>query len=153
DDHRDAFGSTDPIVRRRLSSAGRLVPTIEAEVRDETGEPVAAGDIGILHVRGEQIAGEYATGSLLDEDGWFCTRDRASIDAEGYLFIEGRADDTIIRGGENIAPSEIEEVLGAHPAVADTCVVGIPDDEWGQRLCAVVVLEPDVAVTTDELRE
>ena len=72
---------------------------------------------GLIFVRGEQIAGEYATGSLLDDDGWFCTSDRGWIDADGYLFIEGRADDTIIRGGENIAPAEIEEVLLAHPAV------------------------------------
>ena len=93
----------------------------------------------MIFVRGEQIAGEYATGSLLDADGWFCTRDRGCVDADGYLFIEGRADDTIIRGGENIAPAEIEEVLLPHPAVAEACVVGLPDDEWGQRIAAVVV--------------
>ena len=94
----------------------------------------------MIYLRGEQISGEYATGSLLDDDGWFCTRDRGWVDADGYLFIEGRADDTIIRGGENIAPAEIEEVLLAQPAVAEACVVGLPDDEWGQRIVAAVVL-------------
>jgi acyl-CoA synthetase (AMP-forming)/AMP-acid ligase II len=88
---------------------------------------------------------------VLDIDGWFCTRDRASIDAAGYLFIEGRADDTIIRGGENIAPSEIEEVLCQHPAVVEACVVGVADEEWGERLAAVVVAT-DV-VTANELRQ
>ena len=67
------------------------------------------------------------------DDGWFPTRDRGWVDDDGYLFIEGRADDTIIRGGENIAPAEIEDVLLEHPGVADAAVVGVPDDEWGQR--------------------
>ena len=113
---------------------------VEIEIRDDDDEPLPVGETGIIYLRGEQISGEYATGSLLDADGWFCTRDRGLVDDEGYLFIEGRADDTIIRGGENIAPAEIEEVLLAHPAVAEACVVGVPDDEWGQRIVAVVVL-------------
>jgi acyl-CoA synthetase (AMP-forming)/AMP-acid ligase II len=152
DDHRDALTSEDPQVQRRLASAGRIVPSVEAEVRDESGNVLGSGEVGILYVRGEQIAGEYATGSVLDEDGWFCTRDRASVDADGYLFIEGRADDTIIRGGENIAPSEIEEVLCVHPAVAEACVIGVPDDEWGQRLVAAVVLGRGATATPEELR-
>jgi acyl-CoA synthetase (AMP-forming)/AMP-acid ligase II len=152
DDHRSAFEADDPRARRRLASAGRVVPMVEAEIRDDDGRVLPSGEIGTLYVRGEQISGEYASGSLLDDDGWFCTRDRASIDDEGYLFIEGRADDTIIRGGENIAPSEIEEVLQSHPAVVDACVVGVPDDEWGQRLYAAVVLDPKTPTSTDDLR-
>lgn len=142
DDHRAAVSSDDPAVRSRLASAGQVLPTIEIEIRD-----------GVIFVRGEQIAGEYATGSVLDGDGWFCTRDRGWVDADGYLFIDGRVDDTIIRGGENIAPAEVEAVLLAHPAVADACVVGVPDDEWGQRIVAVVVLRPGQTVGADELRE
>ena len=107
----------------------------------------------MLFLRGEQISGEYATGSLLDDDGWFCTRDHGWVDAEGYLFIEGRADDTIIRGGENIAPAEIEEVLLAQPAVEEACVVGIPDDEWGQRIEAAVVLRDGASASADDLRD
>ena len=72
-------------------------------------------------------------------DGWFATRDRGRLDADGYLFIEGRADDTIIRGGENIAPAEIEDVLVEHPSVRDCVVVGPEDPEWGQIIVAVVV--------------
>jgi acyl-CoA synthetase (AMP-forming)/AMP-acid ligase II len=96
-------------------------------------------------VRGPQVSGEYlGSGSVTDPDGWFPTRDRAHLDADGYLFIEGRADDTIIRGGENIAPAEIEDVLIEHPAVSDVCVVGVPDEEWGEIIVAVVVPHHDV---------
>jgi acyl-CoA synthetase (AMP-forming)/AMP-acid ligase II len=90
---------------------------------------------------------------LLDSEGWFCTRDQGSIDSEGYLFIEGRVDDTIIRGGENIAPAEIESVLLAHPGIAEACVVGLPDDEWGQRIVAVVVCSEGQSVDVKELQE
>ena len=151
DDHRTAFGSSDPTVRRRLISAGRPLPGIEVEIRDDDGKVVDTGESGILYLRGEQVAGEYSTGSVLDAEGWFSTRDRAWMDADGYLYIEGRADDTIIRGGENIAPAEVEEVLTQHAAVAEACVVGLPDDEWGQRLAAVVVRRADV--TAEELRQ
>jgi len=153
DDHRAALATDDPAVRRRLSSAGRVLPTIEIEIRGDDGEALPAGEVGIVHLRGEQIAGEYSTGSLLDGDGWFCTRDRAWLDDEGYLFIEGRADDTIIRGGENIAPAEIEEVLLAHPDVVQACVVGVPDDEWGQRIVAALDRQSGADVDGEVLRE
>ena len=153
DDHRAAISSSDPAIRARLSSAGKVLPNIEVEVRDELDRPLGAGETGMLFLRGEQISGEYATGSLLDEAGWFCTRDHGWVDADGYLFIEGRADDTIIRGGENIAPAEIEEVLLAHPAVEEACVVGIPDDEWGQRIEAAVVLRQGTSTSAEDLRD
>ena len=151
-DHRAAVESDDPAVRRRLSSAGQVLPIVEIEIRDDHDRPLPTGETGMIYLRGEQIAGEYETGSLLDAEGWFCTRDRGSVDADGYLFIEGRSDDTIIRGGENIAPAEIEEVLLAHPAVAEACVIGVPDEEWGQRIAAVVVLRNGATVTTAELQ-
>ena len=88
----------------------------------------------------------------LDAEGWFPTRDRGWLDADGYLFIEGRSDDTIIRGGENIAPAEIEEVLLQHPAIHECAVVGVPDEEWGQRIAAVVVLRDGAALEPDELQ-
>lgn len=142
EDHRAAMTSGDPAVRARLGSAGRAVPGIELQVRD-----------GMLYVRGPQVSGEYlGQGSALDADGWFHTRDRARIDADGYLYIEGRADDTIIRGGENIAPAEIEDVLLQHPAVHDAAVAGLPDPEWGERIGAVVVLHPGHDAAPDEIR-
>ena len=139
DDHRDALTSDDPMIQRRLSSVGQVLPVIEIEIRDDHERNVEPGESGLIYLRGEQVSGEYAGASLLDDDGWFCTRDQGFIDADGYLFIEGRVDDTIIRGGENIAPAEIEEVLLAQPGVAEACVVGLPDDEWGQRIVALVV--------------
>jgi acyl-CoA synthetase (AMP-forming)/AMP-acid ligase II len=145
EDHRTALTSSDPAVRDRLGSVGRALPGIEFQIRAENGEPAGAGETGLVFVRGEQISGEYGGRSALDAGGWFATRDRGRLDADGYLFIEGRADDTIIRGGENIAPAEIEDVLLAHPGITDAAVVGVPDPEWGQRLVAVVVGDADAA--------
>lgn len=143
DDHRAAIASSDPMVRDRLGSVGRALPGIEIEIRSDSGDVVAPGETGLVFVRGEQISGEYGAQSVLDEFGWFATRDRGRLDADGYLFIEGRADDTIIRGGENIAPAEIEDVLLAHPGVTEAAVIGVADPEWGQRIVAVVVGDGD----------
>ncbi|HVN51853.1 MAG TPA: AMP-binding protein, partial [Acidimicrobiales bacterium] len=89
----------------------------------------------------------------LDAEGWFPTRDRGWLDADGYLFIEGRSDDTIIRGGENVAPAEVEEALLGHPDVEECAVVGVPDDEWGQRIAAVVVVRAGADADADAIRE
>ncbi|WOX16628.1 long-chain fatty acid--CoA ligase (plasmid) [Streptomyces sp. N50] len=145
DDHREALAASDPAVRDRLGSVGRPLPGVEIEIRDDDGKPVRAGETGFVFVRGDQISGEYGGRSALDAEGWFPTRDRGRLDADGYLFIEGRADDTIIRGGENIAPAEIEDVLVAHPGIVEAAVIGVPDPEWGQRIVAVVVGEGDPA--------
>jgi acyl-CoA synthetase (AMP-forming)/AMP-acid ligase II len=145
EDHRTALAAEEGAGRERLGSAGRALPGVEIEIRSEDGVPVGAGETGLIFVRGGQIAGEYGGRSALDADGWFATRDRGHLDADGYLFIEGRADDTIIRGGENIAPAEIEDVLLAHPGIVEAAVLGLPDPEWGQRLVAVLVGSGDPA--------
>lgn len=152
EDHRTAFASTDPAVRDRLGSVGRPLPGIEIEVRSEQGQPVPTGATGLLFVRGEQISGEYGGRSVLDEDGWFATRDLGRLDEDGYLFVEGRADDTIIRGGENVAPAEIEDVLLSHPGIVEAAVIGAPDPEWGQRIVAVLVGDADPAEITEWVR-
>jgi acyl-CoA synthetase (AMP-forming)/AMP-acid ligase II len=153
EDHRAAL-SGDPVAARRLGSVGRLLPGIEAQVRAEDGTVRPAGTSGLVFVRGEQVSGEYGElGNTLDAEGWFATRDRGWIDEDGYLFVEGRADDTIIRGGENIAPEEIEDVLLRHHAVAQVAVVGVADEEWGQEIVAVVVPRADATVTEAEVRE
>ncbi|GAA2848622.1 hypothetical protein GCM10010472_01920 [Pseudonocardia halophobica] len=143
EDHRAAVRSGDPDVRARLSSVGRPLPGIELEIRGEDGEVLEAGQVGRIHLTGAQVSGEYAgSGRATDERSYFDTRDLGYLDAEGYLFILGRADDTIIRGAENIAPAEIEDVLVSHPAVSDVAVVGLPDEEWGQRIVAVATRDP-----------
>ncbi|MDX2541565.1 class I adenylate-forming enzyme family protein [Streptomyces sp. WI04-05B] len=141
DDHREALVSDEPAVRDRLGSVGRALPGVEIQIRDQEGrQPAQVGTTGLVFVRGDQISGEYGgRAAALDGDGWFATRDRGRLDADGYLFIEGRADDTIIRGGENIAPAEIEDVLLTHPGIVEAAVIGLPDPEWGQRIVAVLV--------------
>jgi acyl-CoA synthetase (AMP-forming)/AMP-acid ligase II len=152
DDHRAAL-TGDPVAKARLGSVGRLLPGIEAQVRGPDGAVLPDGGIGDVFVRGDQVSGEYrGTASAVDADGWLATRDRGWIDDEGYLFIEGRADDTIIRGGENVAPAEIEDVLLEHPAVAEAAVVGIPDEQWGQDIAAVIVPRAGHATDAGELQ-
>ncbi|HTJ66180.1 MAG TPA: class I adenylate-forming enzyme family protein [Actinospica sp.] len=152
EEHRAALAA-EGAGRERLGSVGRALPGIEIEVRDEDGVAVGVGETGLVFVRGGQIAGEYGGRSVLDGEGWFATRDRGRLDGEGYLFIEGRADDTIIRGGENIAPAEIEDVLLAHPGIVEAAVLGLPDPEWGQRLVAVVVGDGDPAAIRAWVKE
>jgi acyl-CoA synthetase (AMP-forming)/AMP-acid ligase II len=136
------LGPEDHRSPARRGSVGRVVPGVQVEVRS-----------GEIWVRGEQVSGEYlGDNPTTDAAGWFPTHDRGRLDADGYLWVEGRADDTIIRGGENIAPAEIEAALLAHPAVREVAVVGLPDDEWGQRIAAVVVTARGAALDPDDLR-
>ncbi len=153
DDHREAFASQDPVVRARLGSVGRPLPSLEVEVRGADEAALAAGEKGEIWVRGEQVAGEYVGHTTLTEEGWFRTRDSGWFDSHGFLYIDGRLDDVIVRGAENISPGEIEEVLMAHAAVAEAAVIGIPDAEWGEAVAAVVVLHPGAAATEGELQE
>jgi acyl-CoA synthetase (AMP-forming)/AMP-acid ligase II len=153
DDHREAAASSDEAVRRRLVSVGQALPGVELEIRDEEGRLLGPNQRGEIYVRGEQVSGEYEDrGSVTDKDGWFPTRDAGSLDDAGYLFLEGRADDVIVRGGENLSPGEIEDVLLTHHAVADAAVVGIPDDQWGEGVAAAVVAKPGAEIVVGELQ-
>jgi len=147
DEHRAAASSSQSQLQRRLVSVGIALPGIEIEIRDDEGQPVGAGERGEIYVRGEQVSGEYeGRGSVIDAEGWFPTRDAGSLDTDGYLFLDGRADDVIVRGGENMSPGEIEDVLLEHPAVADAAIVGIPSEQWGEAVVAAVVLHGDASV-------
>jgi acyl-CoA synthetase (AMP-forming)/AMP-acid ligase II len=153
DDHREAMTASEPGRRRRLSSVGKPTAAVEIVIRDEDGRVLGPEQAGLVFVRGPQVSGEYQQqGSQLDADGWFPTRDRGYLDADGYLFLDGRADDVIVRGGENISPGEIEDVLLGHPAVADVAVVAIPDEQWGEGVAAAVVLKPGTTASVDELQ-
>ncbi|MCW2734871.1 MAG: AMP-dependent synthetase and ligase [Mycobacterium sp.] len=154
DDHRAAHGNPDELAAKRLGSVGQPVPGIEVQIRDDDGNVLGPGEAGELFVRGEQVSGKYTgIGSVLDEHGWFPTKDIATLDEAGYLFITGRSDDTIIRGGENIAPAELEDVLVEHPHVHEVAVVGVPDPQWGQAIVAVVVPAAGTEPDAGELRE
>ncbi|MFC0206346.1 class I adenylate-forming enzyme family protein [Novosphingobium soli] len=139
DEHREALASDDPKVRARLTSLGKPIPTVEIEIRGENGEVLPAGEPGEIYVRGEQVSGEYKEKSALDPEGWFPTRDAGYMDEDGYLFLSGRADDVIVRGGENMSPGEIEDVLLTHPAVVDACACAIPSVEWGEAVGVAIV--------------
>jgi len=151
-DHREALSSDDAAVAARLASVGRALPGVEVEVRDASGAPLDPGEAGEIVVRGEQVSGEYEGRDVKDADGWFHTNDSGWIDADGYIFIEGRADDVIVRGGENLSPGEIEDTLLAHDDVLEAAVVAVTDEEWGESPAAVVVLRPDATVEADDLR-
>lgn len=154
DGHREGFFSVDPEVRKRLHSVGRPIGTVEIEIRDCDGKALPVGEVGDVFVRGGQVSGEYlGIGSLLDADGWFPTRDRGYVDKYGFLYLDGRADDVIVRGGENISPGEIEDVLRQHPAIADVAVVAVPDTEWGETVGAAVVINGGTDVSEAELRD
>lgn len=154
EEHRECAASDDDYVKRRLVSVGVPLPGIEIDIRDDYGKSLAADQSGEIFVRGEQVSGEYrGIGKLTDDEGWFPTKDRGFTDTEGFLFLEGRADDVIVRGGENLSPGEIEDVLLQHPAVADIAVVGIPDQQWGEGIAAVVVLKAGAQAEVLELQD
>jgi fatty-acyl-CoA synthase len=134
----------DDSAQDRAETLGPPLPQTEIQIADiATGAPVPAGQVGELCARGYMVMRGYhdapeATAAAIDAGGWYHTGDLASIDGRGYLRIEGRIKDVIIRGGENIYPREIEEVLFVHPAVAEAVVIGIPDQTWGEVVAAYV---------------
>ena len=145
EEHRRAFASSDHAVRRRLGSVGRPLPSLELEVRGPNGQVQPPDIAGEIWVRGEQVSGEYIGKKVIRDDGWMPTNDSGWLDADGFLFVDGRLDDVIVRGGENISPGEIEDVLRSHAAVRDVAVIGLPDEEWGERVAAVLVLHEPAA--------
>jgi len=153
DDHRAAIASDDPAVRARLGSVGQPLPSVEVTIRDPLGNEVPTGERGEIWVRGEQVSGEYLNRDDDRSEGWFNTRDAGHLDDEGFLFVHGRLDDVIVRGGENLSPGEIEAVLLEHPAVAEAAVVGVPDTEWGEKVVAAVVLNEGAGVEEAELQD
>lgn len=153
-DHREAVASSDEKIRRRLVSVGRALPGVTIEIRDDEGRTLGANQRGEIYVKGEQVSGEYEDrGSVIDKQGWFPTRDAGSMDEQGYVFLEGRADDVIVRGAENMSPGEIEDVLLEHAAIRDAAVVGTPDEQWGEAVAAVVVLKQGKQTSAQELQE
>lgn len=152
DDHREALSSQDTDVQARLGSVGKPIPAIQLEIRGDDGTAAPAGEEGDIWVRGPQIAGAYRGMDSHLVDGWFYTKDRGRVDAGGYLFLSGRADDVIVRGGENISPGEIEDVIREDQTVADVAVVAMPDDQWGEVPVAIVVAADGAQVDGEALK-
>jgi len=141
----------------RAHTLGRPHPHVEVKVADpQTGEPLPTGTVGEILTRGYHVMTGYfdnpeATSEAIDAEGWLHTGDLGSADERGYYRIEGRLKEMIIRGGENIYPREIEQVLQTHPAVADVAVVGAPDEQWGEQPAAFIRCAPGHSVTQEEL--
>ncbi len=142
----------------RTATLGTPLPHTEVMIAGPVdGQPVPVGAVGELCARGPLLMHGYvddpsATAAAVDADGWYHTGDLASMDAAGCLRVEGRLKDVITRGGENIYPREIEDLLQAHPAVALAAVVGRPDPTWGETVAAFVQRVPDATATETELR-
>lgn len=147
-----------PHVERKPGSIGTPILGVEMKLVSSEGDgPVPVGDIGEIAIRGENIMKGYwqrpdATDQVI-RNGWFHSGDLARQDDDGYFFIVDRTKDMIIRGGYNVYPREIEEVLYEHPAVAEAAVIGVPDDKMGEEVAAYVVLGAGKEATPDELRE
>jgi fatty-acyl-CoA synthase len=150
--------STEDPLERRVSTVGRVQPHLEVKIVDADGRTVPVGEPGELCTRGYSVMTGYwedeeRTREAVDPEGWMHTGDLATIDGEGYCNIVGRVKDMVIRGGENVYPREVEEFLYRHPNVREVQVFGIPDEKYGEELCAWVVLQPGSAVTEEEIRE
>lgn len=149
---------TDDPFERRVETAGRALPHIEIKiVRSGTSEEAARGEPGELCTRGYHVMKGYyknqeATEEAIDKDGWLHTGDLAVMDEDGYCKITGRLKDMLIRGGENIYPREIEEMLYRHPAVADVQVVGVPDPKYGEEAAAWIRLKDGQTASTEDIR-
>lgn len=144
-------------LERRVSSVGRILPHLEVKIVDETGAIVSRGQQGELCTRGYSVMQGYwedseKTAEAVDTGGWMHTGDLATIDAEGYCNITGRIKDMVIRGGENIYPREIEEYLYKHPSVQDVQVFGVPDERFGEEVCAWIKLKEQHTCDEDSVR-
>jgi fatty-acyl-CoA synthase len=150
---------TDTPLEKRVATVGRVQPHLEIKIADpETGATVQRGQTGEFCTRGYSVMKGYwgdeeKTREAVDAEGWMHTGDLATMDDEGYVNIVGRIKDMVIRGGENIYPREIEEFLYRHPKVQDVQVVGVPDQRYGEELCAWIIAKPGQSPTEDEVRD
>jgi acyl-CoA synthetase (AMP-forming)/AMP-acid ligase II len=136
-------------------SCGRPYGETQVRVVDESGNDVSGDAIGEIVIRGNDVfLGYWGEPELTAEavkDGWLHTGDLARVDSRGYIYIVDRKKDMIVSGGFNVYPNEVESVLYQHPAVFEVCVVGVPDERWGESVKAVVVLKPGAQATADDL--
>jgi fatty-acyl-CoA synthase len=149
--------STDDPLERRVSTVGRIQPHLEVKIVDANGRIVPAGMPGELLTRGYSVmlgywGDEERTREAVDPARWMHTGDLATIDSEGYCNIVGRIKDMVIRGGENVYPREIEEFLYRHPKIQDVQVIGVPDDRYGEEICAWVRLRPGMSANEEEIK-
>ncbi|XP_069130601.1 medium-chain acyl-CoA ligase ACSF2, mitochondrial-like isoform X2 [Argopecten irradians] len=148
----------DDNLEKRTSTVGRPLDHVEAKVVDEDGNMVAVGTRGELYIRGINVMLGYwdepeKTAEVISESRWYSTGDTAIIDEEGFCKIVGRIKDLIIRGGENVYPLEIEDVLYKHPQIKDVQIVGVPDKRLGEEICAWIQVKEGQQVTAEEVKD
>jgi acyl-CoA synthetase (AMP-forming)/AMP-acid ligase II len=140
----------------KLRSAGRPTRVCEIRIVDDENVEVARGDVGQIAVKGPTtMLGYWNKPDITAEtikDGWVMTGDAGYMDGEGFIFLMDRVKDMIVSGGENVYSAEVENALGQHPAVATSAVIGIPSDQWGESVHAIIILNPNTTVTPDDLR-
>jgi acyl-CoA synthetase (AMP-forming)/AMP-acid ligase II len=140
----------------RMRSAGKALPGVELAILDASGKRLPPGEVGEIATRsGSNMAGYWnlpeATARTLDSDGWLRTGDAGYMDKDGYLYIHDRIKDMIISGGENIYPAEVESAICDHPDVAEVAVIGVPDEQWGEAVKAIVVMKPGKTATAFDI--
>jgi acyl-CoA synthetase (AMP-forming)/AMP-acid ligase II len=145
-------------LKRLSSSIGKPLSDVEVKIVDEAGNPLPVLEVGEIMAKGPRIMTGYwndeeKTAQVMTHDGWLRTGDKGWMDEDGYIFLAGRSDDMIIRGGENISPAEVESVLYSHPKIEDAAIIGIPDAKWGQVPRAIVALKQKEAATPEEILE
>lgn len=143
-------------LKRLAASIGRPLADVEVKIVDEKGTALHANLVGEIYAKGPRMMTGYwgdadKSAQVLTTDGWLRTGDKGWIDEDGYIYLAGRGDDMIIRGGENISPEEVEDVLHSHPKIDEAAVIGIPHPDWGQEPCAIVVLKKGEDTDTDEV--
>jgi acyl-CoA synthetase (AMP-forming)/AMP-acid ligase II len=147
--------SGNPVHEQRLASCGRATLLTQVAIMDDDGRLLDAGDRGEIVIRGNLVMKGYVNNPAATEEasrfGWHHTGDIGLMDSDGYVYIVDRKRDMIISGGFNIYPSEIEQVLWAHPDVQDCAVIGVPDDKWGEAVKAVVELKPGATTAPQDL--
>lgn len=155
EDHRLGATGEQPFARR-LASAGAAMIGIQVEIHDDDGSPADVDAVGEIWARGPNIMMGYLnrpeeTKAVLDDQGWYHTGDAGRMDEHGYVYIVDRVKDMIISGGENVYSAEVENVLYTHPDVLEAAVIGVPDEQWGERVHAVIVPRPDREPTAEEI--
>ena len=146
----------DPL-EKRVETVGRAGPHLEIKIVDESGRTVPVGEKGDICARGYAVMKGYwedpeRTAETVDSEGWLHSGDLGVMDDEGYVAVVGRLKDMIIRGGENIYPREIEEFLFTHPEIQDAKVIGVPDEKYGEAVCAWIQLKEGASLSADEIR-
>ena len=151
-----SFGRLD--MERKPGTIGTPIKDVEMRIVDEEGNVLGVGAVGELQIKGPNVMKGYwqmeeATANAIDSEGWFASGDMATVDEDGYYSIVDRKKEMILRGGYNVYPREVEEVLYEHPAVAEVAVMGIPHDDLGEEIVAIVAFKEGQSATEDELRD